>query len=247
MLKDRVRRWLRPVVPAQPKLTLRDSLKCYISGSGIEVGALHAPLDLSGLPVERLRYVDRVSVEELRRRYPELDNVALSAVDIVDDGERLGSFADESLDFIIGNHFIEHTRNPIGTILSWISKLKPGGVVFMAIPEMAHTFDRDRPLTSLQHLIEDSHLESDERTARDRDHFFEWSTFVEKIAQAELTARVEFLMGIDYSIHFHTFTLQSMLALLDHMRHDMRMPFHVKACADVVAGSNEFIVVLGRS
>jgi hypothetical protein len=90
-------------------------------------------------------------------------------------------------------------------------------------------------------------LESDERSARDRDHFFEWSTFVEKIAQAELAARVEFLMAIDYSIHFHTFTLQSMLALLDHMRHDMRVPFHVKACADVLAGSNEFIVVLGRS
>ena len=38
-------------------------------------------------------------------------------VDVVDDGETLATVAGgDRQDFIVANHFLEHTENPIGTI-----------------------------------------------------------------------------------------------------------------------------------
>ena len=41
----------------------------FISGDGIEIGALHEPLGVSGRA--RVRYVDRMSIAELRTHYPQ--------------------------------------------------------------------------------------------------------------------------------------------------------------------------------
>jgi hypothetical protein len=50
--------------------TREEIAAAYLRGEGLEVGALHLPLKL---PAEaRARYVDRMTVEELRRHYPEL-------------------------------------------------------------------------------------------------------------------------------------------------------------------------------
>jgi hypothetical protein len=83
----------------------------YLHGSGLEIGALHRPL-----PVKqgtRVTYVDRLDQRGLRAHYPELASHEFVNVDIVDDGETLGSIAQESQDFIIANHCIEHCENPL--------------------------------------------------------------------------------------------------------------------------------------
>ena len=70
----------------------------YLSGQGIEVGALHSPLDI---PDDvKVSYVDRMPVDELRKQYPELAGYDLVKVDIIDDGENLLSIADSSVDFV---------------------------------------------------------------------------------------------------------------------------------------------------
>ena len=94
----------------------------YLVGQGIEVGALHQPLWTS----ERasVRYVDRLDVPALRRHYPELGALELVKVDIVDDGEKLSSLPDGQFDFIIANHMIEHTENPLGTIRNHLRKIR---------------------------------------------------------------------------------------------------------------------------
>jgi hypothetical protein len=46
----------------------RNCLRCYIVGNGIEIGALHMPLDLSGLPVSNIKYVDYLPEDDLKRR-----------------------------------------------------------------------------------------------------------------------------------------------------------------------------------
>ncbi len=85
-----------------------------LRGSGIEVGALHLPMVLP--ESVRVRYVDRMTLPELRAHYPELDGLDLAPVDIVDDGELLTTVDPESVDFIAANHFLEHCQDPIGTI-----------------------------------------------------------------------------------------------------------------------------------
>ena len=86
----------------------------YLTGQGIEIGALHYPLEV-GEQVS-VRYVDRLSSEELRPLYTELREFPLVPIDIIDDGEKLSRIEDESLDFIIANHMLEHCENPLGTI-----------------------------------------------------------------------------------------------------------------------------------
>src|SRR4051812_14481766 len=51
----------------------------YLKGEGIEIGAAHQPLDVpEGV---RVRYVDRMSADDLRRAYPELEGRTLVPVD----------------------------------------------------------------------------------------------------------------------------------------------------------------------
>src|SRR5690349_4069177 len=80
----------------------------HLAGEGIEIGALHKPLPLpSGAAV---RYVDRMSVRDLRSHYPELAGWKLVEPHIIDNGETLATVPDNSVDFVIANHFIEHTE-----------------------------------------------------------------------------------------------------------------------------------------
>jgi len=224
-------------------VNIRNVFRNYIAGSGIEIGALHNPLDISGLPVTNIKFVDRLSSDELKKQYPELNDVKLVHVDIIDNGEVLEKIENESLNFIIANHFIEHARNPMGTIKNWLPKLRLGGIIFMAVPDKYHSFDIDRELTSLQHMIADYCSDPKERLSYDRQHFVEWASLVQKVPVNDVESRANQLIKIDYSIHFHTFTLQSFLEMLHHLKHEYKFPFAIKACAD---NTDEFLVILVR-
>jgi SAM-dependent methyltransferase len=170
----------------------------YIAGSGIEIGALHGPLPVSSRAT--VKYVDRLNVTELRKHYPELDHVNLVPVDIIDDGESLSSFKDESLDFIIANHMLEHCENPIGTLRSHFLKLRPGAIAYYAVPDKNFTFDLPRPLTTFEHLLLDDSLGPG---CSKKQHFMEWVRFVNKKNEEESITQFEYLMNINYSIHYH--------------------------------------------
>jgi SAM-dependent methyltransferase len=185
----------------------------YLSGDGIEIGALHSPLEIPANA--KVRYLDRMSVSELKKQYPELSAYELVEIDVIDDGEKLSSIDDSSLDFVIANHMIEHCQNPIATIEQHLRVLKPGGILYMAVPDMRYTFDRDRPVTSLEHLIRDY---DDGPMWSMNSHFEEWSKFVDKVPADLVSASVEKLINIDYSIHFHVWTQVEFLEFLLHCR-----------------------------
>jgi SAM-dependent methyltransferase len=196
----------------------------FVRGRGIEIGALQNPLPISS--AAQVTYVDRMSRAELYEGYPELRQCDLADVDVVDNGEMLSSFQSGSQDFIIANHFVEHCQDPIRTIKSFLRVLRPGGIIYMAVPDMRHTFDRDRARTSLAHIIAD-HVSGPE-ISREQ-HFREWVTLVEPhfgrvYAGDAVEARVRELMGQDYSIHFHTFISEDMQALIKHCAEVEGMP-----------------------
>jgi hypothetical protein len=62
---------------------------------------------------------------------------------------------EQSQDFIIANHALEHSPDPYGTLKNWLSKLRPAGVIYAAIPIAEKCYDKGRPVTSLQHLVDD--------------------------------------------------------------------------------------------
>src|SRR6202035_2162310 len=87
------------------ELRRRRLARRFLRGQGLEIGALHCPLRVPGGVT--VRYVDRMDIDGLRRQYPELPADKLVDVDVIDDGEKLGSQPDRCADFIIANHFIE--------------------------------------------------------------------------------------------------------------------------------------------
>lgn len=196
----------------------------FIRGRGIEIGALHMPLLV---PREaRVRYVDRLSVDDLRRHYPELNDRDLVHVAVIADGERLESIPDSTEDFVIANHFIEHCQNPIGALRNMFRVLKPGGVLYLAIPDKRHSFDADRPVTTLEHVMRD--YQEGPAWSR-REHFVEWTQLVNKVKDNEEAQReIAQNMSIDYSIHFHVWTQAEMLELIVALRR--MVSFEVDLC-----------------
>jgi len=222
----------------------------YLFGEGLEIGALHQPL---AVPAHaKVRYVDRMMTDELRREYPELAEWDLTEVAVVDDGETLATVVDESQDFIIANHFLEHTENPIGTIETHLSKLKPGGVLFYAVPDKRYTFDFRRPVTPIEEMIADY----DEGPERSRaEHYDEWCRLVideesDSVGSAEQAASEEWvqrrareLEAAKYSIHMHVWTQAEFLRLILACRDRLGGAFDIEATAKRAI---EFIVVLRK-
>jgi predicted SAM-dependent methyltransferase len=150
----------------------------YISGFGIEIGALCHPLKVDGVT-----YIDRFDQKGLNKQYPEIPTDIMCRVDAVDDGEILEGIDSSSQDFVIANHFLEHCKNPIQTIGNWLRVLKSGGIIFCAIPNKDECFDKDRETTTWEHILEEY------RTGftNDEQHYKENA--------------VE--MDTNYSIHYH--------------------------------------------
>jgi predicted SAM-dependent methyltransferase len=221
----------------------------YLSGEGIEIGALHQPL--AAPPQAYVHYLDRMTTPDLRREYVELAEYDLTEVDIVDNGETLATVAPESQDFIVANHFLEHTEDPIGTMETHLSKLKPGGILFYAVPDKRFTFDYRREVTPIEHMVAD-HEEGPERSRAE--HFREWSRFVldharpegagEDWKEQQIEAVAQQLVAQDYSIHMHVWTQAEFLRLIFTLRDRVEDGFDLEAAARV---GIEFVVVLRKA
>jgi SAM-dependent methyltransferase len=58
-------------------------------------------------------------------------------------------------DFLLSSHCLEHIANPLKALYEWQRVLKPGGRLFLILPHRDCTFDKYRPITSLDHIISD--------------------------------------------------------------------------------------------
>jgi ubiquinone/menaquinone biosynthesis C-methylase UbiE len=183
----------------------------YLHGSGIELGALHAPFRVPRTAC--VTYVDRLPADELRQHYPELSAQPFVAVDVVDDAETLEVIASSSQNFVIASHVLEHCEDPIGALCNWLRVLKPGGAVMLAVPDKRYTFDTRRPITPLAHVIRDHVLGPSASRAT---HYEEWVQVVEGRSDPSLSERAQELAASGYRIHFHVWDFDALAELLDH-------------------------------
>jgi SAM-dependent methyltransferase len=208
----------------------------YLRGEGIEIGALNEPLRLPR--GARARYVDRLDTAALRARFPSLADQNLVEVEVVDEGERLASVADASLDFIVANHFLEHVEDPLAALAAQLRVLRAGGISFMAIPDMRRTFDRHRRETTVEHILRD-HREGPAGSRAG--HFEEWAARVLWVDDpAGEGARLD---AAGEEIHFHAWTREGFGALLEAAREELATPFEVLALAP---NRHEFVAVLRK-
>jgi SAM-dependent methyltransferase len=123
---------------------------------GIEIGASYAPI----LPKRdgfKTLVVDHTDTQSLRLKYNNIgvDTSRLEAVDAIDDG---GEFSEldltgEGFDFIVASHVFEHLTDPIHFLQRCERALKPGGKVYLLLPDRRYTFDYLRPSTTAGHML----------------------------------------------------------------------------------------------
>lgn len=73
----------------------------------------------------------------------------------ISEATSLEGLDDKIYDFVLSSHTIEHTANPLRALREWVRVLRRDGVVVLLVPHRDHTFDHRRPVTALQHLIDD--------------------------------------------------------------------------------------------
>jgi predicted SAM-dependent methyltransferase len=78
-----------------------------------------------------------------------------SGKQIIADASDLSKIKDSSYDILLNSHVIEHIANPIKALFDWKRVIKEKGILVMVVPHKDGTYDHKRPVTKLNHLIED--------------------------------------------------------------------------------------------
>jgi SAM-dependent methyltransferase len=204
----------------------RKRLTAWLRGDGIEIGALNAALRTHR--EARVRYVDSLTLGEQRQRYPELADEPLAPVQVIARAEELTGFDDSSLDFVIANHLLEHLEDPIAGLLEFHRVLKPGGVLYIGLPDQRRTFDRHRELTTVEHLVRD-HEEGPQLSRRA--HYVDWAQNVDHVNPGDLEGHVQRRMAESYSIHFHCWQPDTFLDFFVAVRERYGIDFEIVAFA----------------
>jgi SAM-dependent methyltransferase len=228
----------------------RAGLLGYLAGEGIELGALNYPLDVAANPrIRRVRYVDRYPKDELLRLFPELAGVrdAIVETDIrCELIHGLGPIEDGSQDFVIACHLIEHLPDPIHFINECWRVLRPDGLLFLAAPDRRFSTDRPRPVTSLEHLIDD-HRRA-ERTIEDH-HLEEHLRLTEKVELPADPAQRQAMFDLhrSRSIHVHVWEAPTLAHFLGYCS-QASAPFTlVNAAGPEMTQRQEIVVVLRKA
>jgi SAM-dependent methyltransferase len=152
----------------------------YLGGlSGVEIGGCaHNRFPVDAINIDRYAQMDTIYKDEERR----LSGTAL-AVDLVAPGDDL-PLEDNSVDFVLASHVIEHFPDPIKALLEW--NRVATDYIFLVVPHRDRTFDSDRELTPVDELLE-RHA-SGFRSDEDR-HWSVWNceSFVELCQRIGLT------------------------------------------------------------
>lgn len=196
----------------------REAAASQLDGIGLEIGPGGSPFPV---PLRcHLQYGDMYTYTELlSHAYDGQELHDIVAPTLKTDLDTLAGVFDESLDFIVACHVIEHTRNPIGAISNAYRKLRDGGHLVLVIPDKERTFDRARDVTALDHLIADF-VAPDHTRERDKQHYEEFflkaDGFLKEGEDPKQRALQEW--ESQYSIHFHTWTYNSFGDMVDWLR-----------------------------
>ena len=218
------------------KTAREDVATRFLNGDGIELGALDFPLRMPR--GARVRYVDYLDEEGLRQAYDTTlrEGRPLIIPDVVDDGTRLSAFGDASLDFVVANHMLEHVDDPIAALEHHLRVLRPGGVVFLTLPDARSTFDAPRRRTTVEHLIRDN--QDGPQTSR-REHYEECARLIEGHHGDILARRVQEMEDEDLRPHFHVWEPITFAGFLSALT----LPLSLEL---LQASDGEFIAVLRK-
>jgi SAM-dependent methyltransferase len=74
---------------------------------------------------------------------------------IICEGSNLATIPNQSYDFVLSSHNLEHFANPVKALHEWRRITRPGGSLILVVPHHAKTFDHRRVPTAVTHMFED--------------------------------------------------------------------------------------------
>jgi SAM-dependent methyltransferase len=128
----------------------------------------------------------------------------------IGDATMLSGITSGSYQVILGSHVLEHIANPIKALRSWLDALTPNGLLLQVIPHGETTFDRNRPITTLEHLIDDFRRDVAED---DTEHYSE----VRALSAQDYSEHWFSQAHLHRGIHHHVFNTASAVALFKYM------------------------------
>lgn len=137
---------------------------------------------------------------------------------LVHEAGALASVPDGRYDFVASCHMLEHSANPLKALREWRRVMKPGAALLLVLPHRSGTFDRYRPVTPLQHMVDDDRRDVGED---DSTHFAEVLALHDLSRdpwQASREAFKEWVEGnaVNRGVHHHVFDSLSAAQLVDH-------------------------------
>jgi ubiquinone/menaquinone biosynthesis C-methylase UbiE len=125
---------------------------------------------------------------------------------------------DQSYDFLLSCHSLEHTANPVKALFEWNRVLRTGGMLVLVLPNKQYTFDINRPITKMDHLVEDYQHGVDET---DTTHFNEILNFHDVSKDPGLKSKEDLeerlQKNIQYrSAHHHVFDFDLIKQMMEY-------------------------------
>ena len=218
---------------------IRQALCASLDGRGFEVGAGDRP---TPVPIGcHVTYIDKFTFDEAADGSfvcSEAEN--LVHVSIYESIEHLPSIPDQTADFFVACHVIEHVSDPIAALKELNRTLKPQGTVIIVVPDGRYTFDATRPPTTIEHMLADQLSPG----RNELDHYLEYFRRAAGVTNWVELASEGATRGRD--IHKHVFTPDTMSELLSLVGDEI--PFSSTEVLEPAHGSTvqEFYVVLAR-
>lgn len=134
------------------------------------------------------------------------------------EASELNNVKQDSYDFILSCHSLEHVANPIKAIKNWNKALKEKAKIILVLPDKNFTFDHKRPYTTFDHLMKDYNNDTSEY---DTSHFNEIFQLhdISKDSNIKNADELRIRAKDNYSnrcIHHHVFNMELLVKLLSY-------------------------------
>jgi len=158
----------------------------------------------------------------------------------------LEGIKNESYDFVVSSHVLEHIANPLKALFEWKRVLKNGGVLLLVIPHKEVTFDHNRPITKLDHLIQNYENGIDEH---DMSHLSEILSLHDLLMDPMSGTYDGFVARSmdnfkNRCLHHHVFVTEEAIRMVDYVGLKIlfvktRLPWHIIICGQKIAYTSE--------
>ncbi len=157
-----------------------------------------------------------------------------SGFQFIKEAADLKGIEDETYDFLLSSHCLEHCGNAIKAIIEWKRVVKRNGYLLIVVPDKANTFDHNRPLTTLNHFIEDFNNTMGEDDLSHMEEILEYHdlTMDKRAGNKEEFAKRSLLNLENRCLHHHTFDQNNLTELLKYaglkiIQIEKQAPYHI--------------------